>query len=392
MKNKTDLRSTISDSQRSQPSVAIVCDWLLGTGGAERVVLELHRMYPNAPIYTSQYDRTPSIWYGDKWFSDADVRTTWLQRLPKSLKKFLPALRSWTFSHLDLSQYDLVISCGGAEAKGVKTGPNTLHVNYCHSPTHYYWRRYDEYLKNPGFGRLDWVARLGLRTLVGPLRRWDLRAAQRPQLMLANSTHTQSEIKKYYKRDSIVVHPPVDIDRFKRRKDAPLLRHGFVTSGRQAPYKRHDLAVAACTELKVPLIVIGTGPEHKKLEKMAGRNVTFLTNVGDEAMAEHFQSALALIFPSDTEDFGVTGVEGLAAGTPVITYAQGGPRDYIIPGKTGEFFDKLTVKSLVDVLTNFKSERYKPEVLEAKATEFSPAVFQRNIRTVIADAQKTTQL
>ena len=126
--------------------VAIVCDWLTGIGGAERVVLELHRLYPDAPIYTSQYDPSKI-----DWFADADVRTTWLQKLPTSLKKFLPLLRAWTFSRLDLSEYDLVLSSSGAEAKGVKTGPNTTHICYCHSPTHYYWIRHDEYLENPGF-------------------------------------------------------------------------------------------------------------------------------------------------------------------------------------------------------------------------------------------------
>src|SRR5882757_1886104 len=129
----------------SDIKVAIVCDWLTGIGGAERVVLELHHMFPTAPIYTSQYDPRAI-----DWFKDADVRTTWLQKLPKVLKKFLPVLRAWSFSRLDLSQYDLVISSSGAEAKGIKTDHQTLHINYCHSPTHYYWTRYDDYLKHPG--------------------------------------------------------------------------------------------------------------------------------------------------------------------------------------------------------------------------------------------------
>jgi hypothetical protein len=130
--------------------VAIVCDWLAGTGGAERLVLQLHRLFPDAPIYTSQYNSDPKVWYGDNWFADADVRTTWLQRLPKALRKFLPPLRAWTFSRLDLSQYDLVISSSGAEAKGIKTGSNTVHVCYCHAPTHYYWSRYEQYMFRPG--------------------------------------------------------------------------------------------------------------------------------------------------------------------------------------------------------------------------------------------------
>ncbi|HXE10033.1 MAG TPA: glycosyltransferase, partial [Verrucomicrobiae bacterium] len=218
-----------------KPKVAIVCDWLTGIGGAERVVLELHKLYPEAPIYTSQYNPARI-----DWFKDADVRTTWLQRLPSGLKKFLPLLRAWAFSHLDLSEYDLVISSSGAEAKGVKTGPDTVHICYCHSPTHYYWIRHDEYLDKPGFPRgLNWLARLGLRLLVNPLKRWDRHAAKQPDYLIANSTHTQAMIKRYYKRDSAVIFPPVEVDRFKLPgNEKPPLRHGFVVAGRQTPYKR----------------------------------------------------------------------------------------------------------------------------------------------------------
>ena len=244
--------------------VAIVCDWLTGIGGAERVVYELHKLYPDAPIYTSQYDSNPKMWHGWHWLEDADVRTTWLQKLPKSMKKFLPVLRALTFPRIDLSEYDLVLSSSGAEAKAVKTGPNTLHICYCHSPTQYYWKRYDEYMKNPGFPKgFNWLARFSLKMLVAPLRRWDRMAAKRPDIMIANSTHTQEMISKYYRRDSVVIFPPVDVDRFKIHGTPPT-RHGFVTAGRQTPYKRIDLAVAACTELKVPLVVIGNGPDHKK--------------------------------------------------------------------------------------------------------------------------------
>ena len=358
--------------------VAIVCDWLTGIGGAERVVLELHKLYPDAPIYTSQYDPEKI-----SWFKDADVRTGWLQKLPSGLKKFLPVLRAWYFSHLDLSDYDLVLSSAGAEAKGVKTGPNTVHICYCHSPTHYYWIRYNEYLANPGFPRgFNWLARFGLNWLVGPLKKWDFKAAQRPNIMVANSTHTQAMIKKYYQRESTVIHPPVDVDRFKQ-SGAPMLRHGFVTAGRQSPYKRIDLAVAACTELNVPLIVIGNGPENRKLRKMAGRSIIFLTRVPDEEVPAHFQSAEGFIFPTNVEDFGVTGVEAMAAGTPVITYKEGGPRDYVIPGKTGLFFDKQTVKSLVATLQEFKPEHFDHAFISSEAEHFSSGVFQKTIKYLI---------
>lgn len=357
------------------PRVAIVHDWLVG-GGAERVVGELHRMYPEAPIYTS--------YATDVWRARLDdkVVTGWLQFWPFSqLRKFIPFLRIWWFTHLDLSDFDLVISSSGAEAKGIRTRPPTVHINYCHAPTHYYWSRYDEYMERPGFGSLDPLARFGLKLLVGPLRKWDLKAAQRPDVMLANSTHIQKEIKKYYSRDSIVVHPPIDVERFQRTGNPT--RHGFVITGRQTPYKRIDMAVKACTELNVPLVVIGNGPDHRRLKKMAGRSITFLTNVTDEEMVTHFESALAFIFPL-LDDFGVVAVEAMAAGTPVIAFRGGGALDYVIPGKTGEFFDKQTIAALKQVLENFKSDRYTVGDIEAKAREFSGEAFRRHMSEVIA--------
>lgn len=365
-----------------QLKIAIVCDWLTGTGGAERVVLELHKMFPEAPIYTSQYDKNNKIWYDGEWFQNADVRTTWLQRLPKGLRKFMPLLRAWSFSRLNLSEYDVVISSSGAEAKAVRTGSNTLHICYCHSPTQYYWSRYEEYMKNPGFGRLDPLARLGLRMLAGPLRRWDKHAAKNPDVMVANSTHTQTMIKKYYGRDSEVVFPPVDTARFKPLGDSEP-RHGFVTAGRQTPYKRIDLAVAACTELKVPLVVIGNGPEHRKLEKMAGRSVTFLTSVTDEDIVRHFQTALGFIFPTNVEDFGVTAVEAMAAGTPVIAYGKGGPLDYVIPGKTGLLFEKQTVESLIKTLETFNANKFDGLTIAQEAGKFSVVSFRKNFERLL---------
>jgi glycosyltransferase involved in cell wall biosynthesis len=360
--------------------VAIVCDWLLGIGGAERVVLELHKIYPEAPIYTSQYDASKI-----DWFEDADVRTTWLQHFPKGLKKFLPLLRAWTFSRLDLSEYDLVLSSSGAEAKGVKTGPNTTHICYCHSPTHYYWIRYDEYLDRPGFPLgFNWLARLGLRILIGPLKRLDRRAAKRPDYLIANSTHTQAMIKRYYRRDSTVIYPPVETDRFKIH-GKPVSRHGFIVAGRQTPYKRIDLAIAACNELKIPLIVVGNGPEHRKLEKLAGRSVTFLSNVGDIEMAGHFQSALGFIMPN-MDDFGIVAVEAMAAGTPLIAFQKGGALDYVIPGKTGVFFEKQTVKSLASALDSVLGRSYDYDAIAEYASEFSVPTFHKHMREYIKEA------
>ncbi len=384
-----DLRSQISENIQAPSSklqaltrlrVAIVCDWLAGTGGAERVVLEMHRIFPEAPIYTSQYDRDPKIWYGDRWFEDADVRTGWLQALPKSIKKFLPVLRAWYFSRLKLDDYDLVISISGAEAKYVK--PKGLHISYCHSPTHYYWLRYNEYLERPGFGVLSPLAKIGLKLLVGPMRRWDYKAAQRPDYFIANSKHIKSEIKKYYGRDSEVVYPPVDIERFAPFSQPAAKRHSFVTAGRQTPYKRIDLAVEAATAENVPLVVIGNGPEHRRLKHLAGRNVTFLTRVGDHQIAEYFGSAKAFIYPTNIEDFGITGVEAMAAGTPVVAFKAGGPAEYVTP-TAGILFDEQTVDSLRKALAEGEHKSFNHQKIQELASRFSAKNFRQNANQVI---------
>lgn len=359
--------------------VAIVCDWLTGIGGAERVVLELHKLYPEAPIYTSQYDPSKI-----DWFKDADVRTTKLQTLPSRMKKFLPLLRAREFGRLDLSGYDLVISSSGAEAKAVHTSKDTLNICYCHSPTHYYWIRHDEYMENPGFPRgLNWLARLGLKLLANPLKRWDRRAAKRPDYFIANSTHTQAMIKRYYRRDSEIIFPPVETDRFKLPGSAkPPLRHGFVIAGRQTPYKRFDLAIEACNELKVPLVVIGDGPDHKRLEKLAGRSITFLTNVNDQEIASHFQSAIGCIMPN-MDDFGIVAVEALAAGTPIIAYNRGGALDYVVPGRTGLLFEKQTAKALAKALEESAAKNWDHAAIAGQAAQFSVATFTKNMQNYI---------
>lgn len=366
-------------SDKSKLRVAIVCDWLTSIGGAERVVLELHKLYPEAPIFTSQYDPT-----NIDWFTDADVRTSWLQRLPSGLRKFLPLLRALSFSRLDLSEYDLVLSSSGAEAKGINTGPSTIHICYCHSPTHYYWIRHDEYLEHPGFPfGFNWIARLGLKMLVGPLKRWDRHAAKQPDFFIANSTHTQAMIKKYYKRESTVIFPPVDTKRFQTR-DKSALRHGFVVAGRQTPYKRFDLAIAACNELKIPLIVIGDGPDHKRLEKLAGRSITFLTQVNDAEIVSHFATALGFIMPN-MDDFGIVAIEAMAAGTPVIAYNKGGSLDYVVQNKTGLFFERQTVKNLSTALEAALSKNWDYSAIAAQAEQFSVTHFVENMQNYIND-------
>jgi glycosyltransferase involved in cell wall biosynthesis len=350
--------------------VAIVHDWLIG-GGAELVVEQLHKIFPEAPIYTS-YATT-------EWCErlDGTVKTGWLQRLGK-LRKFIAPLRAWWFSHLDLTGYDLVISSAGYEAKGIKVPKGAVHVNYCHAPTHYCWSRYDEYMEHPGFGPFDWLARIGLRTLVGPMRRWDFTAAQRPDYIIANSTHIQAEIKKYYGRDSTVVFPPVYMERFTKPENRNLQRHGYLISGRQTPYKRFDLAIMACTKLSLPLTVVGSGPDHARLVSLAGPTVTFAGRLSDAELEKAFASAHALIF-AGLDDFGITPVEAMASGTPVIAYKAGGALDYVKPGRTGVFFEEQTVDSLCDILRNYTHGELDHAAIASFAHEFSTQRFHQKI-------------
>jgi glycosyltransferase involved in cell wall biosynthesis len=354
--------------------VAIVQDWLIG-GGAERVVTALHAMYPEAPIYAS--------YCTDEWRArlEGKVVTGFLQHWPFSrLRKFLPLLRIWWFAHLDLSSYDLILSSSSSgEAKAVRPAKGAIHVNYCHAPTHFYWTRYESYLERPGFGSFDPLAQLGLRLLVGPLRRWDYNVMQRPDYLIANSTYTQAGIKQYYHRDSTVIHPPVDTTRF-QSKEQP--RRGFVIAGRQTPYKRIDLAVEACSKLGLPLTVIGKGPDHERLRRLAGSTVAFLTAIPDEQMADYFAHAEAFLFPG-IDDFGVVAVEALAAGTPVIAYKGGGALDYITEGETGVFFTEQTVDSMCQALQECGRMKFDHHLIRRRSERFSPERFTTDLQTFI---------
>ncbi len=359
----------------SGKKVAIVHDWLVG-GGAERVVLELHKLFPEAPIYTSYC--TP------EWRQTLDnkVVTGYLQRWPFGpMRKYLPLLRSHWFRSLDLSLFDIVISStGNGEAKQVRVPQNTKHICYCHSPTHFYWRHYNQYRKNPGFGIFNPFARLGLRILIGPLRKRDYQAAQKVDQFMANSTHIQKDIKKFYGRDSTVVHPPVNTKSF--AEHASKTRSGLVTVGRQTPYKHTEFIVQACTQLNLPLLCIGNGPEHQKLSLMAGPSVRFATDYSDEQVAQAVGSAEAFLFAAE-EDFGVAPVEALAAGTPIIAYKAGGALDYVQDGKNGLFFEQQSVDSVKKAIKRFRLSTFNSQSIIKSSTKFSVISFKTKISQLI---------
>ena len=356
--------------------IVIVHDWLYG-GGAEKVVLALHELYPEAPIYTS--------FCTNEWRDKLDhkVVTGYLNKWPfTKLRKFIPFLRVSWFKNLDLTDFDIVIiSSGNGEAICAnKFKKDALTICYCHSPTHFYWDKYNEYMNNPGFGALNWLARIGLKTLLSPLRNIDYKAAQNPKYFIANSSFIKQKIKQYYGRDSIVIHPPVDVSRFINAA-GKYPKFGYVVTGRQVPYKRLDLCIAAFNELHMPLTVIGNGPEHHKLVKLASKSITFVTDATDYQLPKYLASAEAYIFCSK-EDFGIAPVEALAAGTPVIAYKSGGALDYVTP-KTGIFFDNQSLESIVSAVKESQKSHFVQHDLTAKAQEFSTEEFKNKIMKYI---------
>lgn len=366
-----------------QPRVAIVHDWLTTMGGAERVVLAMHEAFPDAPIYTSVYEPE-----NVPLFDELDVRTTKLQNWPRTLRKlhkFFPMFRVRAFQELDLGEFDIILSSSSAEAKQVKkTRDDQVHICYCHTPIRYYWSHYADYKRDPGFGKLNWLVRLAMPLLVPPLKRADYAAAQQVDVFIANSTEVQKRIEKYYGKPSVVIHPPVDAERFTKLSKPLDKRSGYIALGRQVPYKRIDLAVAACTSLKLPLTVIGGGSEHDKLVAMAGDTVEFVTNATDEAVAAYLASARGFIFPAE-EDFGIVQVEALAAGTPVIAYASGGSEDIVNDGEGGVTFDKQDSISLQNALMKAEKSSFDPTKLQRIAKRFHKSLFITKLRKVVTD-------
>jgi glycosyltransferase involved in cell wall biosynthesis len=367
-------------SKVSEKKVAIVHDWLYG-GGAEQVILAMHELYPEAPIYTSYCTK--------EWRKKLDnkVVTGWLQHWPFSaLRKYIPFLRIYWFTHLDLTKYDIVISSSGnGEAKGVNTRKDALHLLYCHTPTHFYWRHYSTYLKSPGFGIFNPLAKLGLKLLVGPLRKWDYKAAQKADIVIANSKHIKDDILNYYGRKAVVIHPPVDTERFKI-KFKNRKRKGLITVGRQTPYKNTDIVVKAANKLKMPLKVVGNGPEHENLEDMAKFNINFITDASNQDVQEYLATSELFVFAAH-EDFGIAPVEAMASGTPVVAYGQGGALDYV-NSKTGVLFSKQTVGSASEAINKALKTKWDSKLIARQANKFSKKSFQTKLKKLVEKESK----
>lgn len=373
---------TQNDSANEQPKVAIVCDWLTTMGGAEPTLLRLHALFPDAPIYTSVYDRErmPA-------FADCDVRTTWMQRvLPPFLryKHVLgPVFRAYAFRSLDLSDYDLVISSASAEAKAVRVRPDARHICYCHTPIRYYWSHYDEFRREFNFGLLTPIIRPIIPLFVRWMRRLDLQSVKGVDQFIANSNETKRRIKQHYQRESVVIFPPVDVERFAAKNATQSQRNGFIMWGRHVPYKRFDLAIAACNQLGAKLTIAGTGPDTSRLKQLAGPTIELVGRVSDEELVQLVHTHQAFVFPGE-EDFGIAAVEALAAGLPVIAYQRGGALD-IVTSETGIFFPEQTVDSLISAMKSFSQKTFTPTRCHTQAQQFSSRVFDQKIRTFIQE-------
>jgi glycosyltransferase involved in cell wall biosynthesis len=355
--------------------VAIVHDYLNQMGGAERVVMAFHDIFPDAPIYTSIYDPDRV----DPAFQKMDIRTSFMQKLPLVTKHHQPYLPLYPFAmeSLDLRGYDLVLSSSSAFGKGVITRPETLHICYCHTPMRWCWN-YEEYVEREQLGKM---ARSVLPFFITGLRVWDQTSAMRVDHFIANSPVIAERIQKYYRREAVVIPPPVEANRFPS-DPATEVEDYFLILGRFIPYKRFDLAIEACNRLRLPLVVIGKGRDEERLKRMAGPTIRFLGRLSDEEVIHYYRHCRAFLFPGD-EDFGITPLEAQAAGRPVIAYGSGGALASIVDGVTGVFFQEQTVESLVEALTTFNEQNFDPYIIRNHALEFDTPRFQRRIMQFI---------
>jgi glycosyltransferase involved in cell wall biosynthesis len=362
--------------------VAIVYDWLNAkSGGGESMLFEIAALYPKAPVYTLLHN--PEVTAGK--LDDRRLRRSFLQRLPRWLQRrtrYLLPLIPLAVEQYDLSEFDVVISVSSGWSKGVITRPETLHLCYCFSPMRFVWDYWPRYVDEQGVGP---IRRAAIYMLTNRLRLWDFYSAARVDRWVAISATVAQRLSKYYHQTHAdVIYPGVELDNF--TPVAPTDKQAyFVTLASLTPYKRIDLAIAACNQLQRRLVIIGDGPDRARLERIAGPTIEFAGRVSDERRTQLLTDAAAMLFPNE-EDFGISPLEAMASGTPVIAYRKGGATETVVEGKTGRFFDQPTPESLAAALKDFRPDDYHLKDLVAQASRFKIDRFRQEFPDLVARA------
>jgi glycosyltransferase involved in cell wall biosynthesis len=362
--------------------IALVHDFLIKLGGAEKVLQVLHKIYPDAPVYTLLYDRegTKGIFEKDNYkiiTSSLQNKPSFIRKRPKLLlNKFPQAIEEFNFS-----DFDLVISDSNSFAHGIITGPETVHICYCYSPTRYLWDWHNEYLaeNHIGFGL---ISRL-IRARLSDIRIWDRLSAERVNFWISQSKTVGDRVKKYYRKDSIIINPPVDIKKFRPSGKPP--KDYYLIVSRLSPYKKIDIAIEAFNRLNKRLIIAGEGSDKNRLEILAdSKQIEFLGYISDIKYQELLQDCKAFVFPGE-EDFGLTPIEAMASGRPVIAYSKGGVTETVVDGETGIFFNQPIAESLIAAIKKFEKNinQFKTDTCRSRAEQFSEEIFINKIENVI---------
>jgi glycosyltransferase involved in cell wall biosynthesis len=361
--------------------IALVHDDLIQRGGAERLFLAMIEVFPGADVFVSMVS--------DHWETqNSKLKTSFMQRLPFKEKLYRHYFMFYplAFESFDFAGYDVVLSSSTRFAHGVITRPETLHICYMNTPPRMFWEPFEYFEESPAL-------RLFISPFLSWLRVWDRTAAQRPDVLIANSKTPQARIKKYYGRDSNIIYPFVDLERFRihPNENSPLDYSNLNTFGyflvvsRLTSWKKIDIAIEACNQLKLPLKIIGEGHDLPRLKKLAGPNIEFLGRLTDKEVVRYYKNCRALIFPQK-EDFGITPLEAMAAGKSVIAFKAGGALETVIEGKTGEFFYPQTTSALVEVLKHYDTVQYHSENCRAQAERFGKERFQRELKSFVEES------
>lgn len=357
--------------------LALVHDYLTQLGGAEKVLENLQGLFPESPIFVLMHNKKTT----GEVFPPHKVFPSWLQKMPlaKSHHQFYLTLMPQALKSYDLADYDVVLSSASSLAKGVAPADRALHVCYCHTPTRYLWHDAVSYVEELGYNKL--VKKI-IPLFLNNLRHWDLAAAVRVDHFIANSRVVQQRIKDYYCRESEVIYPPVETERFHSSRE---LGDYYLIGGRLVAYKKYDLAITAFNKLGIRLKIFGQGPDFERLKKMAASNVKLLGPVSDQEKAALYAKCRAFIYPQE-EDFGITAVEAMAAGRPVIAYAKGGALETVVKGLSGVFFEEQTWEGLADAVIYFKPLDYDSARIRESVERFNSARFKREISAYIERA------